>query len=184
MLPQLDEVFYNGIFAGRRHAKTSGVSVSGDVLSEMFETTVIMSRAFCRFGIKFVQVSEHRFDRSVQTVKIESIESAFAIFERLLIVVLAQPADEIEDVGVSPHPLRKTLEPAQRFHAVAVFARAADKPVDAIRIRPICFHGHGAKAALRNQDLRDLSANPIKLVGAVTRFADQNKARIADQIDK
>jgi hypothetical protein len=60
--PQLDEVFYNGIFAGWRHAKTSGVPVSGDVLSEMFETTVIMSRAFCRFGIKFVQVSEHGFD--------------------------------------------------------------------------------------------------------------------------
>ena len=92
--------------------------------AEMFETTVIMSRAFCRFGINFVQVSEHRFDRSMQTVKIESVESAFAIFERLLIVVLAQPADEIEHVGVSPHPLRKTLEPAQRFHAVAVLARA------------------------------------------------------------
>ena len=119
-----------------------------------------------------LQVSEHRFDRSMQTVKIESIESAFAIFESLLVVVLAQPADEIEHVGVSPHPLRKTLKPAQRFHAVAVFARASDKPIDAIRIRPICFHGHGAKAALRDQDLRDLRANPIKLVGAVTRFAD------------
>src|SRR5439155_509273 len=120
--PQLDEVFYNGILAGRRHSKTSSVSVSGDVLSEMFETTVIMSRAFCRFGIKFVQVSEHRFDGSMQTVKIESIESAFAIFERLLIVVLSQPADEIEDIGIAPHPLWEPSKPVQGLDAVDVAA--------------------------------------------------------------
>jgi hypothetical protein len=116
----------------------------------------------------------------MQAVKIEPVKSAFAIFEHLLVVVPAQPANEIEHVSISPHPLRKTLEPAQRFHAVAILARAADKPVDAIRIRPICFHSYGAKATLGNQDLRDLSANSIKLVGAVTRFADQNKTGIPD----
>ena len=144
----------------------------------------MMSRAFGRFGIDFAQVTEHRFDRSVQTVKIEAVETAFAIFECLLVVVLAQPADEIEDIGVAPHPLRKTLEPAQCFHAIVVIARAADKPIDAICVRPIRFHCHGIKAALRNQDLRNLSANPIELVCAVTRFADQNKTRVADQIDQ
>ena len=98
--------------------------------------------------------------------------------------MLAQPADEIEDVGISPHPLRKPLKPAQGFHAVAVVARTADKPIHSIRIRPIRFHGHGVKAALRDQDLRNLRANPIKLVCAVTRFADQNKTRIPNEIYK
>ncbi len=64
-----------------------------------------MSRAFCRFRIKFIQVSKHRLDRRMQTVKIKTVKSAFAIFKRLLVIVFTEPADKIKDIGVSPHPL-------------------------------------------------------------------------------
>ena len=146
----------------------------------MFEATVMMPRALRRFRIDFAQISQHRFDRSVQTIKIEPVKAAFPIFERLLIVVLAQPADEIEDIGIAPHPLREPFETAQRFHAIDVVARAANEPIDAIGVRPICFHRDGVEAALRDQPFGNLRANPVKLVRAVTRFADQNEARITD----
>src|SRR5581483_1407281 len=107
---QLDEVLYNGIFTRPRHVETGCVSVSGNVLSELLETAVVMARAPCRFGVDIAQVSEHRFDRSVQTVEVESIESTLSVFKYLLVIVFAQPANEIEHVGVSPHPLRKTLK--------------------------------------------------------------------------
>ena len=58
----------------------------------------------------------------MQAVEIESVKSAFSIGEDLSVVVFAQPADEIEHIGVSPHPLWKALEAAQCFHAINVVA--------------------------------------------------------------
>ena len=132
----------------------------------------MVSRAFGRFGVDFAEVTQHRFDRSVQTVKIEAVETAFSIFECLLVVVLAQPADEIEDIGIAPHPLREPLKSVQGLDAVDVAASVANEPIHSIGIRPIGFNRDRVEPALRDEQFRNLRANPIKLVGAVTRFAD------------
>ena len=77
----------------------------------------------------------------------------------------------------------KRLKSAECFDAIDVIARTANKAVYPIRVGPICFDRDGSKTSLRNEDFRNLSANPIKLVCAVARFADQNKARISNKID-
>ena len=130
LAPERDQFPDDGIFAGRREAEAGGVTIGLDLLAEMFEATVMLPRAPGRFRIDLVEIIEHRFDRGMQAVEIESVESAFPVWKSLVVVVLAQPADEIEHIGVAPHPLRETFETAQRFHAVDVVAFAMDEPID------------------------------------------------------
>ena len=104
-----------------------GVAIGVGFLTELFEATVMMTRAHRRFRINLVQISEHRFDRSMQTIKIQPVESAFPIFKCLLIVVLAEPTDEIEDIGIAPHPLREPLETAEGLDAIDVVARRREQ---------------------------------------------------------
>jgi hypothetical protein len=182
--PQCDEFPHDGILASRRHTETRGVAIGFDFLAEMFEATVMLAGALRCFRVNFAQVSEDSLDRGMQTIQIESVKSAFPVLGNLFVVVFAQPADEIEHIGVSPHPLRETFEATQRFHAVDVRACAADETVDPIGVRPVCFHRHGIEAAFVNQPFGNLRTLPIEFVRAVTRFAEQDKARIAHQIQE
>ena len=150
----------------------------------MFEATVVMPRALRGFRIDFAEISQDRFDRSVQAVKIEPVKARLPICVALLVVMLTQPADEIEHIGVAPHPLRETFETAQRVHAVEIGTFASNETIDAVSVRPIGFHRDGVEAALINQPLGDEGALPVKFVRPVTRFAEQNEAGLAHHLDE
>ena len=79
----------------------------------------------------------------------------------------AKPADEVEHVGVSPHPGGKALKPAQRLLGVSVLVGALDEPGDTMGVGPITFDGDGIEAALVDQALRDQGALAVELVRAV-----------------
>ena len=95
--------------------------------------------------------------------------------------MLAQPAYEVEHVGVAPHPLREPLEARERLAAAPVFAPPAHVAVDAVGVRPVGLDRHGRKAFLFDEPLRDLRALAVELVRAVRRLAEQHEPRVADE---
>ena len=98
--------------------------------------------------------------------------------------MVAEPADEVEDVGVAPHPGRESLESRQRVDGLGVVAATADVAVDAIGVGPVGLDGHGVEALLADQPLGDLRPLPIELVRAVRGLADQHEAGVADQLEQ
>src|SRR5207237_1218550 len=72
-------------------------------------------------------------------------------------------------------------EVAERLDRLRVVADAANEPVDAIGIRPICLDIDGVEALLGDESLGDLRAVAVELVRAVRRLADQDEMRVADE---
>ena len=101
-----------------------------------------------------------------------------------LVVVGAEPADEVEHVGVAPHPGGEPPEARQRIDGLGVVAAAADVAVDAIGVRPVGLDGDGGEPLLADQPLGDLGALAVELVRPVRRLAEQHEARVADQIQQ
>src|SRR5205823_12708730 len=127
----------------------------------------MMPRSFGSLRVDLVQVGQNGFDRCVQAVKIETVEAAFAIIRPLIVVMLPQPTDKIQDIRISPHPLRESLEPAKCFDAIDIVTCSANETVYTVRVWPIRFHRHGVKASLGDESLRNLCAGPVKFVGAM-----------------
>src|SRR5579864_4502258 len=97
-----------------------------------------------------------------------------------LLIVIAQPAYEIENVGVPPHPCGKSLKTGKRVDRILIFTFKPYILVYAICIWPVRFDGDRVETFFRDQPLSDLRANSVKLVGSVRSLTDQNKTRIAD----
>ena len=68
----------------------------------MIETRVAETGPARRRRIDLVEIIEHRFDRSMQTVEIESVKAGKIIF--IARIPLPQPLNEIDHDGVTPHP--------------------------------------------------------------------------------
>ena len=98
--------------------------------------------------------------------------------------MLAQPADEVEDVGVPPHPGRETLEAGKRVRGLGVLAGAAHEAVDPERVGPVGLDGDGVESLLANEAFRQDGALPVELVRAVRGLADQDEARAADPVEE
>ena len=96
----------------------------------------------------------------------------------------AEPADEVEHVGVAPHPRWEPLESSQGIDGIGIIAPAADVTVDAIRVGPVGLDGDRIEALLPDQPLGDLGAFPVELVRTVRRLADQHEAGVADPFEQ
>ena len=111
-----------------------------------------------RFRIDLVEIVQNRADRIVEAVEIEAVKGdALVLLHRP--VVLAQPADEIAHLGVSPHPGRKARKggPLRR--------RILEMPhimIDAGGIRPVRLDGDEAKSLLDDELARDAFAHPVE----------------------
>ena len=150
----------------------------------MFETRIAIPRPFRCLGIDFVQIADHFLDRGVEAVEIESVEADLLIVTADAIVVLAQPADETEHVGVAPHPGRKALEVAESVDRFGVVADSANKSIDAVGVRPIRLHCDGVEPLLGDEPPRDLRARRVELVRSVRSFADQDEMSVADEVQQ
>ena len=98
--------------------------------------------------------------------------------------MLAQPSDEVEHVGVAPHPGREALESAERIDRLGVIVCAANVPVDSVGIRPIALDADGVESLLNDQPFGELRPHGIELVRAVRRLADQDDRRVADHLEE
>ena len=115
----------------------------------------------------------------MQAVQVETVESGLR--RTRPVVVFPQPADEVEHVGVAPHPLREAAEAVEGLDAVGILALVPDKPVHAVRVRPVGLDGHAAEPLLADQPPRDLGASLVELVGPVGGLADEDEAGVADR---
>jgi hypothetical protein len=96
----------------------------------------------------------------------------------------AQPADEVQHIGVGPHPGREASEIRERLNRVFVSARRSYEPIDAIRVRPIGLDGDRSESLFGNQPPRDEGTLSVELVRPVRRFADQHDTRITDPFEQ
>ena len=117
----------------------------------------------------------------MQAVEIEPIKSCFQPVA-LSFVVASQPADEIQHVGIAPHPGRKTFEAFEGVDRFRVIIFAPHKSIHAIGIGPVSFHGYRIEALTLNQTLGDLRALPVELMRSVRGLPQQHKSRVADLI--
>ena len=120
----------------------------------------------------------------MQAVEIHSIESNRRAFRLDAFVKIAQPLDEFDDDRVAPHPRGEPAKPRKRFICVSVHCSAAHVTMYSRRIRPVCLNGQNREVLFGDQPSSDRSALRIKFVRAVSRFAQQNKSRITDQLQQ
>ena len=139
--------------------------------------------AFRRGGIDPLQVPDHRFDRRVQAVEIEAVEPDLPA-TATPVVEIAQPADEIHDVGVPPHPGREPAKPAEGIGGVAILADPGRVAAHPQRIGPIGLDRDGGEPFPLDQQPGDLGAFAVELVRTVGRLADENDAGVADPVDE
>ena len=162
-----------------------GKAISLGVVTVEVEAGIAVPRTLGRFGVDLVQVGDHGRHRGVQAVEVQAVEARpWGEPEPDRVVVVAKPADEVEDVGVAPHPGRESLESRQRVDGLGIVAAAADVAVDAIGVGPVGLDGHGVEPLLADQPLGDLRPLPIKLVRAVRGLADQDETGVADQFQE
>ena len=119
----------------------------------------------------------------MQAVKVQTVETALPLSSRTaLLVVLVQPADEVADNHVAPHPGREALEAPQRLLGSVVIAESPHVAVDPVGVGPVGLGRDRAEALLLDQPLCDLGASLVELVSAVRALADQHDARVANQL--
>src|SRR5919109_2059542 len=148
---QFDELIDHFILARGAYIETCGITVSLRILTKMLETRVALARTFGCPRVDLVKIREDCADRRVQAIEVETVEAHLCGALRQRVVVPTQPADEVEDVSVAPHPGGKALEISQRLYARRRTADATQVAIDAIGIRPVSFHGDGGKSFLGDQ---------------------------------
>jgi 2-methylisocitrate lyase-like PEP mutase family enzyme len=148
---------------------------------ELVETRITSTCARCRRCIRLVEVREHRHHRRMQTVQVEAIKSHFARSAQL-VVVRAQPAHEIEDVCIPPHPRRKAAKVAQCLLGISIGPEAPHVTVHTIGVRPVCFRRHRGKTLLQDQALGDLRTPSIEFMRPMRGLSNQHVAGAARQL--
>src|SRR5437588_1708790 len=95
-----------------------------------------------------------------------------------------KPTDEIENIGVAPHPSRESSEITQRFQRDCILTAALDKAVDAESIRPVSFPGDHRKTFFENEALGDLGPRLIEFVRAMAGFAQKHVFGFSNQLQQ
>src|SRR5437899_8004809 len=96
----------------------------------------------------------------------------------------AQPAHQIKNVSIAPHPLRKSFEIAERFQSSLIFAATLNVAVDAERVRPISFPGDQSKAFLEDEPFGDFGPRFVELMRPVRRLAEQHVGGIPYELQQ
>jgi hypothetical protein len=119
----------------------------------------------------------------VQAVEVQTVDSHRRSARTAAVVERAQPAREVDDVGIAPHPGQEALKAAQRLLRVGVRAGTLDVAADAVGSGPVALDRHLYEAALGDQAARDPGPPAVELVRAVAGLAPQHQARVADALE-
>ena len=176
-LAQLDELLRHRILARRREPEPGTVGVRVQVDPVVLEARVARAGTLRRGDVDPLEVPKHDRDRRVETVEIEAVEAD-------VWCVHPEPADEVADVSIAPHPLRESLESAERILRALIRTATLDEAVHALRVRPIRLDGDGIEALLQDEPLGDRRTLTIELVSAVRRLPEKNEARVADLLEE
>jgi hypothetical protein len=150
------------------------------VRAELFEAAVAVAGAFGGGGVFAIEVGEDRAHGAGKRVEVQAIEPNFRAARGERVVVIAEPADEVEDVGVAPHPGGEAEEVAERVDGGRVVAGVLDEAVHAVGVGPVGFDGDGGEAFLFDQPAGEEGAVAVELVRAVGGLADEDVAGVAD----
>jgi hypothetical protein len=120
----------------------------------------------------------------MQTVEIEPEEPYPSRSIDHLVIVRAQPPDEIQDICVPPRPCREAFESGERIHGLAVSALPAHVSIHAVGVRPVSFDRHGGEAFLSDEPLGDLRPLPVELVRTMRSLPQENESRVADHVEQ
>jgi hypothetical protein len=119
----------------------------------------------------------------MQTIEVETVKSD-ALWRVQSIIEGSQPADEIKNVGIAPHPCWKPLETAEGLDCVRIRNFSLHIAIDPVCIGPVALYRNRAKALIADETLRDSGALPVELVRSVRGLAEENKASISDQLEQ
>ena len=181
-LPHFHPLADDFILTALTQAEAGGIPISLSVFAKVIEAGVAIPRAARRLGIDFVQEIQHCSHGGMQAVEIQPIETS--ALGMPVLVVIAQPPNKIENIGVAPHPCGKSPEARKRVDRFFVFTFKLNKLVNAIRVRPVCFHGDCGKPLFRDQALGDLRAQAIELVGSMRGLSEQDESRVANHLEQ
>jgi hypothetical protein len=78
-----------------------------------------------------------------------------------VLIVIAQPTDKIENIGVAPHPCRKSPEARKRIDCIFVLPLKQNKFINAICVWPVCFDSDCGELLFRDQAFGNLRAEAI-----------------------
>src|SRR5947207_13545984 len=96
---------------------TGSQSIVFRVIGEIFETGITPARVASGFRISLVQVRNHCLYRAVKTVQIQTVHAYLRCSGWTAIIMRPQPADQIDNVSIAPHPAREAFEIFERLKA-------------------------------------------------------------------
>ena len=85
---------------------------------------------------------------------------------------------------VEPESLCKRHDRLHDRQVARIGAEMPDISIHPVRIGPVAFDRHRAKAAFDDQLFCDGRAGRIELMGAMRRFTNENKSGVADAIEQ
>jgi hypothetical protein len=176
---QLDELLDRRLLAGLRAAQPRLVGVHLRIAAEVIEAGVALARPPCRLGVDLIEIGDYRLHRRVEAIQVQPLGADLGRSRRQRVVPFSQPRDELDYIGIAPHPARKAAKVGQRLLRAGVVARATDEQVDAVCIGPLGLGRYGTGSALGDHPLRDLRTLPVELVRSVRRLAETHEARRA-----
>ena len=180
---QLHQLLDDAATTGLADPQADGSPVLLALAAEVLEAGVALAGPGRRRRIDLLEVGDHLLDRRVEAVEVKAIEPR-GVGGIAAVVVRAQPADEVEHLGVSPHPGGEALEAAQRLLGIRVLAGPAHIAVHPVGVGPIGLDGDPREALLLDQPACDQGALAVELVAAVGGLSEQHEAGVADQIQQ
>jgi hypothetical protein len=100
------------------------------------------------------------------------------------LVVGAQPPNEVENLGIAPHPRGEPLEAAQRLLGIGVASGALDVATDTVGVRPVTLDCDGSEPALLDQSPGDPRPLPIEVVGPVAGLTEEHEAGVTYELEQ
>src|SRR5438105_14457046 len=98
------------------------------IFAKMIETSIALTGPARRGGIDFVEIIEHRFDRSMHAIEIESVKADKIVF--IVRIPLSQPFDKIHDNSITPHPCREPPKLVDGFAGSPLITAACDNALN------------------------------------------------------
>src|SRR4029077_19986507 len=92
--------------------------------------------------------------------------------------------NEVEHIGVTPHPGGEALEAAQGFFGIGVIAEPSHVAVNAIRVGPVALNCNRNEAFLFDEALGYARSFTIELMRTVRGFADEYVRCVAYLIEQ
>ena len=188
------QLIHQLVFTRCGESETAGIRIRRKVVAEALDAGAAVAGAPARIGIAIVEIPDNGFERSMETVEIEPVESGFCLTARQRIVMRAHPGGEVDHLVVAPHPGLEAPETGQRLDIrlrVALAAHIRGETVgeqrlagDRAGVQPVGFYGDRVEILFHNQAPGNLGALHVEFLGAVGPFSDEHETGVANALEQ